>query len=124
MTKTKIILADTTDVETLHLRLIRDIGCFWPDRIIGTADALAVKDRAEHIREVLDIVNGYVAAMAADTAAHAPQAAIDCQYVDDMLSGTAADVVAHISRVADRLPRHAPRSALGAPVAVHAVAAE
>jgi len=108
-----------TDLETLHLKLIRDLSCIWPDRITGTADKLAIKDRAEHIREVLGTVNDYVNAMAADTAAHAPGVPIDPDYVNDMLNYSASDVVAHIGNAADRL-----RAVRKAVAAAHLVAAE
>jgi hypothetical protein len=96
-----------TELESLHLRLLRDLGCTQPSRIIGNCDALNLVDRAEHVEEILRTVGEYVDAIVADTAWNAPAGSIDCDYISSMLTDTASDIVGHIRRKVNEL--HAAR---------------
>ena len=95
--------ATTTNLETLHLRLIRDLGCVQPEPILGDCDALDLVDRAEHVQEILRTVTEYIAAIVEDTAWRAPAGAVDADYITNMLSDTASDIISHIGRKAPEL---------------------
>ena len=91
------------ELESLHLRLLRDLGCAQPSRIIGNCAALDLVDRAEHVEEILRTVGEYVDAIVEDTAWNAPAGSIDRDYISSMLTDTASDIVAHIRRKVNEL---------------------
>ena len=74
-----------------------------PNRIIGNFDSADLRERAEHVGEVLGTVGEFINAVATDTAYEAPCGAIETDYVAKLLRDAASHIVAHIARRADAM---------------------
>jgi len=57
------------------------------DRIVGVADHIDIRDRAEHLRDVLSAVGTYVDAILDDTSYNAPLGTLSPSKVKDLVNG-------------------------------------
>jgi hypothetical protein len=67
-------------VEEVHTGLIERLAVLKPYRIRYIADAQDLKERAEHLQQVLGAVLDYVGAIVADTSHVAPGGPIERKY--------------------------------------------
>jgi hypothetical protein len=92
-----------SSVEEAHAGLIERLAGLKPHRILYIADARDLKERAEHLHQVLAAVLAYVGAILTDTDHVAPGGSIDREYLLGLISDVAADVAGSISNAADDL---------------------
>jgi hypothetical protein len=90
-------------VKEAHAGLIERLAVLKPYRIRYIADAQDLKERAEHLQQVLGAVLDYVDAIVADTCQVAPGGSIDRKYLLGLISDLAGDVAGSIANAADDL---------------------
>jgi hypothetical protein len=90
-------------VEEAHTGLIERLAVLKPYRIRYIADAQDIKERAEHLQQVLGAVLDYVGAIVADTRHVSPGGSIDRKYLLGLISDLAGDVAGSIANAADDL---------------------
>jgi len=90
-------------VEEAHTALIERLVVSKPHRILYMADARDLKERAEHLQQILGAVVDYVGAIVTDTSHVAPGRSIDRKYLLGLISDVAADVAGSIANAADDL---------------------
>jgi hypothetical protein len=90
-------------VEAAHSGMIERLAGWKPHRILYIADARDLKERAEHLQQVLGAVLDYVGAVVTDTDHVAPGGSIDRKYLLGLISDVAGDVAGSISNAAEDL---------------------
>ena len=90
-------------VEEAHTSLIERLAALKPYRIRYIADAQDLKERAEHLQQLLGAVLDYVGAIVVDASHVAPGGSIDRKHLLGLISDLAADVAGSIANAADDL---------------------
>jgi hypothetical protein len=90
--KTRESSADRCTVEQAHTGMIERLAVLKSYRILYIADAQDLKERAEHLQQILGAVLDYVGAIVADTDHVAPDGSIDRKYLLGLISDVAGDV--------------------------------
>jgi hypothetical protein len=81
-------------VEEAHADLIERLAVLRPSGILYIADAQDLKERAQHLQQILGAVLDYVGAIVADMNHVAPGGSIDRKYLLGLISNAADDLVA------------------------------
>jgi hypothetical protein len=92
----------TNVVRAAHVEFVATLAGYPPWPIPFDADATDLEDRADHLKQVLDALSVYVAAILDDTAQNIP-GGLDLRFIDALLSDLASDVTGTIRRAADAI---------------------
>jgi hypothetical protein len=90
-------------VDEAHTALIERLAALKPYRILYIAEVQDLRERSEHLHQVLGAVLAYVGAIVTDTSHVAPGGSIDRKYLLGLISDPAGDVAGSIANAADDL---------------------
>ncbi len=86
-------------IQAAHTALIGCLAANKPHRITGNADALDIRDRAEHLEAVLAAVTEYALAVVTDTA-NDTLGPVDRRTIQNRLVALASEVVGAVTTAA------------------------
>ncbi len=93
-------------LDRAHAALVARITSLRPSPIRGSAHAVDVENRIDHLQELYCAVTGYLDAVVSDTADHLPvrrdRYEVELVLFDSISEDDASDVISHLDRIGVR----------------------